>query len=185
MEKNFAFLPKTLLACGLAGTIAITSGCGMKEKEPTFQPVPAKILEEYINVEYFWEYGIRDGEVTKFYKGENINYIIDQETYNVRIFARYINLGGDAILYDIETDTLIGYSGVGGAHNVDYCDKLLKDGYSIPIDDVILYDEAFPIKPYYTLEELKEAGEKMVVSLKEMEAQGYADEVSKEKTLKR
>jgi len=157
-KEQLIKLKRKIIMTGLTGIMIGTIGCGKVDAlgKPVREPIPVEKTEELMNSKEFWTEGIRNGEVTKLYYGKYINFIYDSETEETGIYIYNSNLGGDALLYDVEHDEMVGYAIFwGSSSNVDYCEDLAKRSTSVYLPEADAYLDDFYPKSTYSLEELK------------------------------
>ena len=167
-KEQIINLKRQILMAGLTGIMIGTIGCGKSEAlaKPVREPIPVEKYEGLMNNGNYWTDGVRNNEVTKLYYGDFINFIYDSETKDMGIYIYHANLGGDALLYDVEHDEMVGYSLFwGSAYNVDYCEDLAKRSTSVYLPEADAYIEDFSPKATYSLEELKSIKEQLIPKL--------------------
>ena len=171
-KEQLIKLKRKIIMTGLTGIMIGTIGCGKVDAlgKPVREPIPVEKTEELMNSKEFWTEGIRNGEVTKLYYGKYINFIYDSETEETGIYIYNSNLGGDALLYDVEHDEMVGYAIFWGSScNVDYCEDLAKRSTSVYLPEADAYLDDFYPKSTYSLEELKSLKEQLIPKLKLVE----------------
>ncbi len=171
-KEQLIKLKKRILMTGLAGIMIGTIGCGKADAlaKPVREPIPVEKYEGLMNNGNYWTNGVRHDEVTKLYYGDFINFIYDSETDEMGIYIYHANLGGDALLYDVEHEEMVGYSLFwGSAYNVEYCEDLAKRGTSVYLPEADAYIEGFTPKATYSLEELKSIREQLIPKIKLVE----------------
>ena len=167
MDKNKLIeLKRKLIAIGLLGVMIGTTGCG---KDENGVPKRSEISRSYYNFDEYTKYIVKNKEVEKVYKMQNIILLCNKETYEVKEYIFDETLFGyfGGQLYELDTEDLIVYSdGIGPTYNEKYYRYLMKNNYIIKFTNLSDLIENKELKEYYTLDEIKELEPEIIEGLK-------------------
>lgn len=169
-KEELRKIKKRLIALGILGVMLGTSGCQKVDENGV--PLRTKIPDNYNSYSKYVDVVVRDGQVKRICKAENICLFYDKESFEVNeyIYDYAFKLlgeqfGGD--LYDLETEELIFHNdGLGHSYNEKYLLYLVDNNYIVSLEKISNYIERLEPKEYYTLEEIKELEPQILESLK-------------------
>jgi len=162
MDKNKLIkIKKRLLALGLAGVMIGTTGCSTNNNDVNGVPKRVSISSVYSNVNNYYKYVIQNGEAVKVYNSQNVYLLFNKETYEETEYICYqkiilFGLGVYCELYDLQTETMIGYcDGISRSYNEEYYKYLKENNYQICLANISDYVEGHISKEYYSLDEIR------------------------------
>ena len=170
-KEELRKLKKKLITIGVLGVMVGTSGC--KNVDENGVPVIKSIPKTYNSFNKYVEDIVRDFEVHKICKTENVYLLYDKETFEVKeyIFNNIFELFSKKYgieLYDIDSEELICYNnGIDDiVYNEDYYKYLIDNNYIVSLANLSNYIEDIEVKEYYTLDEIRELEPQILESLK-------------------
>lgn len=170
-KEELRKIKKRLIALGILGVMIGTSGC--KNVDENGIPLRHLIPKEYNKFDKYVVDVVRNNQVYKMCKTENVYLLFDKETFAAKEYIydtqfQLMGTGYGCQLYDIANENLICYNdGIDDyVYNKDYYDYLMKNNYIVSLSDLANYIEDIEVKEYYSLDEIRELEPQILESLK-------------------